>query len=107
MYCIELKQFFVFLNSLTTKPKVSFLSCISFEPRCKKGISIANEYKDKIDFQWILFKIIDNGSKFEEECSTIQDKHEKEILDEIKIEIEIPKYKLFNIEEGPEECLIS
>lgn len=107
MYTQTFEDFLNYLSKLNSKPKVLFLSCISFEPRCKKSSIIIDEYRDFIKIVWFFFEIIDNGSKYETECLEIQNNHKEELLEQLKLTLDVPKYKLFNKNVGPEESLIS
>lgn len=93
MYPLEFNQILSSVSN-SDKKRILFISCISFEPRCKTSSRIINQYKEKLNIQWEYFQIIDNGSFFEKECVIKQELHEKQISKIINMKFNSHKYNL-------------
>jgi hypothetical protein len=78
------------------KKKILFFSCISFEERCQTAARLISDAINS-DVVWGFFKLIDNGSFYEKECSDMQNEITNEISKSIKINRDnIPEYNLFD-----------
>jgi len=84
---------------------ILFLSCLSFEQRCKTALRNINAIQNS-DIHWKFFRLKDNGSHYEKECLSLQNDIVREIRELFGIENQdIPEYDLFDAQ--PWEEIIS
>lgn len=89
------------------KKPILFFSCISFEQRCITAAkNIFNSLSSNVI--WGFFQLIDNGSHYEEKCTSIQNEILNEITELIYIEASVPEFNLFDTSsnENPVDSII-